>query len=267
MWRDYMALFIIQVSWVGFSFSGEEAMDIPLKRYKREYEHSYAFGVFATLEMLQHQPESALLVLLSAGGSRNEGVRKIEEICSRRAIRTEINDSAIERISAKENSYAVGVFRKYKATLSTDANHIALVNPGDMGNLGTIIRTMVGFGVKDLVLVKPAVDIFDPRVVRSSMGAIFHIAFRYFDTFAEYRSAYRRNIYTLMTNGTTPLEQACFHAPFALVFGNESAGLPEQYLEEDASVRIRHNTEIDSLNLPIAVGLTLYEATKGQFEI
>ncbi len=244
-----------------------KSMGIPLKRYKREYEHSYAPGVFATLEMLQHRPDRALLVLLSAEGSRNEGVRKIEDICSRKGIRTEVNDSAIERISAKQNSYAVGVFSKYGATLSPDANHIALVNPGDMGNLGTIIRTMVGFGVKELALIKPAVDIFDPKVVRASMGAIFHIAFRYFDAFEDYRAAYRRNVYTLMTDGRTPLEQARFKTPCTLVFGNESTGLPGQYLEEGDSVRIRHSAEIDSLSLPVAVSLTLYEATKGQFGV
>ena len=55
-----------------------------------------------------------------------------------------------------------------------DANHVVLVNPGDMGNMGTIIRTMLGFNYSNLAIIKPGVDVFDPRVIRASMGALFN---------------------------------------------------------------------------------------------
>src|SRR5688572_27401270 len=225
-------------------------MDIELKKYKKEYNHSYSFGVFSTLELLQARPEQVVRVLISPRGSKNEGVRKLEEICRRKRIMTEVNERLIERISSKENHYAIGIFRKYTQELDAGANHVVLVNPSDMGNLGTIARTMLGFGMPDLGLIKPAADIFDPRAVRSSMGAIFRLRFRYFDTFDEYHAEHSRNLYPFMTSGKVALDKARFEQPYSLIFGNESSGLPAEYAELGTSVTIRHNSAIDSLSLP-----------------
>lgn len=241
-------------------------MDIELKKYKKEYGHSYSFGVFPTLELLQARPEHMARVLISLRGGKNEGVRKLEEMCRRRHIATEVNERLIERISSKENHYAIGIFRKYTQELDAGANHVVLVNPSDMGNLGTIARTMLGFGVADLALVKPAADIFDPRVVRASMGAIFKMRFRYFDTFEEYKEGYtHHNLYPFMTGGTVALDEARFEQPYSLTFGNESSGLPDEYAQLGTSITIRHSSTIDSLSLPLAVGIAMYAATRGSF--
>ena len=55
-----------------------------------------------------------------------------------------------------------------------------------MGNMGTIIRTCVGFGIKNLAVIEPAVDIFNPKVVRASMGAVFHVNICRYDSFDTY---------------------------------------------------------------------------------
>jgi TrmH family RNA methyltransferase len=237
-------------------------MDVALKPYKKEFDYSYSFGVFPTLELLQTRPESALKVLLSEAGRKNRGIAKIEELCERRRIRVEVNDRAVERLAPKQNAYAIGVFKKYADTLNAADSHLVLVNPSDMGNLGTIIRTMLGFGMSNLALVRPAADVFDPKVVRASMGALFNVSFQYFDTLAQYRNAFPHSLYPFMTNGKIALSQVEFTAPYSLIFGNESAGLPDDYLTLGTSVTIPHSRKIDSLNLTIAVGIALYEATK-----
>jgi RNA methyltransferase, TrmH family len=236
---------------------------MPLKKYQRDFPHSYTFGVFPTLELLHHQPSHVQRVLISADGERNQGVAKLRDLCAEKRIPIEVNDKQIERLSPKENTYAVGVFDKYQPRLAPDANHLVLVNPSDMGNLGTIIRTMVGFDVNNLALVKPAADIFDPRVIRASMGAVFHLNFAYFDSFDVYRSAFPQNVYPFMTDGATPLHEAAFDPPFALIFGSESAGLSGIFHTFGTSITIPHSNAIDSLNLSVAVGIALYAATKG----
>lgn len=238
-------------------------MDVPLKPYKREFDHSYALGVFPTLELVEAQPRHVLKVLVSSKGERNEGLRKLERLCERAGIRLEANDRAVERLAQKENTFAVGVFRKYASDLQAASNHIVLVNPSDMGNLGTIARTMLGFAVPDLAIVRPAADMFDPRVVRASMGAIFRLRCRYFDAFEQYREeAGERSLYPFMTGGDLMLDKTAFNLPFSLIFGNESAGLPPEYRATGTPVTIRHTAQIDSLNLPTSVGIALYEATK-----
>jgi TrmH family RNA methyltransferase len=138
-----------------------------------------------------------------------------------------------------------------------------LVNPGDMGNLGTIMRTMLGFGLADLALVRPAADIFDPRSVRASMGALFALRCCYFDTFEDYSGRSSHNLYPFMTDGEVQLRKAAFQEPFSLIFGNESSGLPPEYRGIGTSVTIAHTQRIDSLSLPVAAAIALYEATRG----
>ena len=53
--------------------------------------------------------------------------------------------------------------------------------------------------------------------------------------------------------------------PFTLIFGNEATGLPDSYAETCTAVRISHSGDIDSLNLPMACGIGLYEFTKSRW--
>lgn len=230
------------------------------KKYNRDLDHSFTFGVFPTLELLHHQPKHIREVLLTSDGLNNEGISKIRTLCQRLNIPCAVDDKLVERIASKENTYAVGVFEKYAPTLDTKADHLVLVNPSDMGNLGTILRTMLGFGCRNLGLIRPAADIFDPRAVRASMGALFQVNFAYYDSFTAYHAAHKRPIYPFMTDGAVTLANVDFEHPCALVFGSESSGLPADFHNLGKSVTIPHSGAIDSLNLSIAVGIALYTA-------
>ncbi len=230
-----------------------------LKKYEREADHAYSFGVFSTLELLKHQPGEVREVLLTTSAERNEGVQKIRSLCQALRIPIEVNDRLVERIAPKENTYAIGVFSKYNQSLESDVNHVVLVSPGDMGNLGTILRTLLGFGITSIGLVRPAVDLFDPRVIRASMGALFQLNIAYFETFENYAEAFPgQSFYPFMTKGDMPLPQARFQSPFTLIFGNESSGLPSAFHDIGTSVTIPHRDAIDSLNLSVAVSIAAY---------
>lgn len=232
-----------------------------LSRYKKEFDYSYSFGVFPTLELLTKQPAHVIKIILSTSGDTNTGIAKIRKLCQEYAIKVEVSDTLLSKLSPKENIYALGVFRKYTSNLTRDTNHIVLVHPGDTGNLGTIMRTMVGFQMRDLALIRPAVDIFDPKVIRASMGAVFFMRFSYFDSFADYQKAHQQHFYPFMTNGEMQLPDVAFKKPFSLIFGSEAAGLGDSYLGIGTSVVIPQNRLIDSLNLAVAVGIALYESS------
>jgi TrmH family RNA methyltransferase len=230
-----------------------------LKRYRRESPVSYAEGVFTTLELLAARPESVDLVLVSSRAQPNEGAGRIRSLCAERGIEVAQDDRSIERLSPRGSHLAVGVFHKYATSLDPGADHVALVEPADMGNLGTIARTMVAFGVGHLALVRPAVDAFDPRAIRASMGALFRISFAYVDSFDGYARAFPRPVFTFMTDGRTRLDEARFPSPCTLVFGNESSGLPPQFRDLGTDVVIPQTAAVDSLSLPTAVAVALYE--------
>ncbi len=233
-------------------------MDI--KAYKKGFEHSYTFGMFPTVELIKFRPEAVVKVLVSSN-YKSESDADIFEICRRHGVKTEVADKAIRRISDKENNFVVGVFSKYQCRLNLEASHVALVNPGNMGNMGTIIRTLTGFGLSNLAVISPGVDIFDPKVVRASMGSLFRINFKYFDSFDEYKDAYNnRRIYTFMLDGAKTLKDIKHdeNELFSLVFGNESTGLDSNFSSAGTSVFIKHTDRIDSLNLTIAAGIAMY---------
>lgn len=236
-------------------------MSARLKPYKRDADYAYALGLFPTLELLQHRREAVLRVLLSSK-AEGSGAAQIRELCAAGGIPTEVADAQIERLARAENCYAVGVFAKYAAPLSAEGNHVVLVHPEDGGNVGTIVRTMLGFDLADLAVVRPAVDLFAPRTVRASMGAIFQLRYAYYDGFEAYARDFPGHaLYPLMTDGAQTAAEAAFRAPWSLVFGPETAGLSAEFQTYGHSVRIPQSGRIDSLNLAVAVGIALYAAT------
>ncbi|WP_019229995.1 TrmH family RNA methyltransferase [Sedimentibacter sp. B4] len=231
-----------------------------IKSYKKNFEHSYTFGMFPTVELITSRPNDVVKVLVSSS-YRSDNSMDIFELCKKYNINTEINDKAINKISDKENCFVVGVFNKYECSLDQDQSHIVLVNPSNMGNMGTIIRTLIGFGLSNLAIISPGVDIFDPKVIRASMGALFKLNFKYYENFSDYQKAFNdHKVYTFMLDGAVSLKEIKHDEDryFSLVFGNEATGLDSSFSKAGTSVFIKHTDRIDSLNLTIAAGIAMY---------
>lgn len=239
--------------------------DVQLKKYAKKFDYSYTLGAFPTIELLKHQPQHTLKVLLHPDMNSRSQLEIISGLCRDRGIPLERAPKAVEKLRDKENIFAVGVFEKYSNDLDPQEDHIVLVNPSDMGNMGTIIRTSIGFGIRNLAVVEPAVDLFHPKVVRASMGSLFQMNFHYYRSFEEYRNtAGRRKLYPFMLKGAVPLQELNRdpEETFSLIFGNEATGLPDSFSQVGQSVVIRHTDHIDSLNLALATGIGIYEFTR-----
>ena len=237
-----------------------------MKKYKKTDLESYTLGTTLTLELLNKKIEYVKRIYISSKQEKNETYNKIVEICQDNNIEVIYSDKIINSLSDKDNCYVIGVFQKFSLEIDNSKNHIVLVNPSNMGNLGTIIRSSVGFGINDLVIIKPAVDIFDPKVIRSSMGAIFNIRFMYFDSFDDYKNSLpKREFYPFMLKAKTNLKDITPIDNYSLIFGNEGSGLPDSFLDVGTPLIIRHTKNIDSLNLDNAVSIALFEFTKNNF--
>ena len=154
------------------------------------------------------------------------------------------------------------MFGKFEDEPDPGKPHIVLHNPGDSGNIGTILRTALGLGIEDVALVRPCADVFDPKVVRASMGAMFRLRIRVYDDFEEYREKYTgRTLYPFMLDASVPLQEAVKEKAekWTLVFGNEGRGLPKEFAAYGQAVRIESNEKVDSLNLGIAAAIGIYE--------
>ncbi|KKS07048.1 hypothetical protein A3K01_02955 [candidate division WWE3 bacterium RIFOXYD1_FULL_43_17] len=234
-----------------------------LRNYDKNQSNSYCLGVYPTIELFKYKPESIIEVFINPKGQNNLGVKEIIKLATKHNVRVEEGQKVLMRLSGKENVYAGARFSKYVSPLANDRPHIVLVNPENMGNLGTIIRTMHAFGYKNLALTRPAVDIFDPKVIRASMGSAFAVNFEYFDKLTDYATKYGRELYLFTPKGNITLEELTQKklsspAKSSFVFGSESSGFSAKELELGENVKIDFSKDIDSLNLSIAAGIVLH---------
>ena len=235
-----------------------------IEKYKKDGEYSFSFGAFPTFELVNKKSEQVVCVLLHSKLNKTAEIEKLIDLCKKKKIEIIESDKTINRIADKENCFVVGVFKKYETKVDV-GNNLVLVNPSDMGNMGTIMRTALGFGIKNLIIVRQCVDVFNPKVVRASMGAIFSLNIQEFDSVEEYLNFSENKKYFFMLDGKKKLGKFEFsEGNCDLVFGNEASGLPDFLLNYDESVVIKHSKDIDSLNLPISVGISLFEFTKNR---
>ena len=237
-----------------------------LEPYRNELDYSYAPGIFPAMECLLHRPESVRRLLVHSVAAGRDGIEKLTALAETHRIRIEEADRVLARISGKENCWAAAVFTKFSDILQNDGPHVVLHCPGDSGNVGTILRTALGFGIEDVALIRPCVDVFDPRTVRASMGSLFRLRVHVYDSFAEYRNTFSgRALYPFMLDASVPMGEIK-EVPYvySLIFGNEGSGLPAEFAAMGQAVRIESNDKVDSLNLAIAAGIGIYHfASKG----
>ena len=119
------------------------------------------------------------------------------------------------------------------------------------------------FGFKNIAIIDGC-DVFDPKTVRASMGAIFKMNVEIFKTFEEYKNSFEENnIYSFILNkDSVSLKNVEIKKPFTLMFGNESHGLENFDLNGTTPVFIEQSEDIDSFNLPIASSIAMYKFTE-----
>lgn len=238
-----------------------------VKKYKNNSEYSYALGTTLVFELLKNKVEYVTKIYIHPNLTKDETYNKLLNLCDMHHIPYEESIKAFNILSSKENCFVIGEFKKFTSHLDS-SNHVVLVNPQDAGNIGTIMRSSLGFGFCNIAIIKPAVDIFNPKVIRSSMGSIFSLNVEYFESFSEYENKFKSHAFypfLLQTNNSlssiTPPDKN-----YSLIFGNEASGLPREFLNVGTPLIIKHSNLIDSLNLPIAVSIALYEFTKESFK-
>lgn len=144
---------------------------------------------------------------------------------------------------------------------------IALENIQDPGNLGTIIRTAEGAGVTGILMSRETVDIYNPKVVRATMGSIFRVPFCYVDDLARCVRSLSQQCETysahLQGKGFYDFD---YTKPTVFVMGNEGNGLSEAMSEAtDHKISIPMSGNVESLNVATASTVLMYEAMRQRY--
>lgn len=150
--------------------------------------------------------------------------------------------------------------------LREPAHLLVLEDIQDPGNLGTMFRTGEGAGISGIIMSRGTVDVFNPKVVRSTMGSIFRVPFYVAEDLPG-------TIRLLQSHGVTPyaahLQGSCsyeepdYTKPSAFLIGNEGNGLSDEIADlADCRIRIPMEGKVESLNAAIAATLLMYEAAR-----
>jgi TrmH family RNA methyltransferase len=147
-----------------------------------------------------------------------------------------------------------------------DACLLLLEDIRDPGNLGTMIRTAEGAGITGVIFNKSCVDIYNPKVIRSTMGSIFRVPFYKVDSFVETITYIKKQDITIFAahlSGVMYDTEGSFRKKCAFLIGNEANGLSEEASElADELIKIPMAGKVESLNAAVAAAILMYEANR-----
>ena len=149
------------------------------------------------------------------------------------------------------------------AMLKTADPHILLLEDiQDPGNLGTMLRTGEGAGITGVIMSKGCVDIYNPKVIRATMGSIYRVPFFYTEDFYKIITEIRKicNVYAAHLKAEQSYDQYNYKVATAILIGNEAKGLKEETVAfADKLVKIPMLGKVESLNAAVAAALLMYE--------
>lgn len=136
----------------------------------------------------------------------------------------------------------------------------------DPGNLGTIIRTSEALGANAIFLSSDCVDLYNPKVLRSTMGSIFHIPIVIDYDLDELINKFKSNniniICTHLKGNSMPYE-VNLTTNIAVLVGNEANGVLDKYVEQaDTLIKIPMLGQVESLNVSVSASIILYEVLR-----
>ncbi|MFY9179178.1 MAG: TrmH family RNA methyltransferase [Venatoribacter sp.] len=237
----------------------DDVKKLTQKKYREEQQHYLLEGEHLLLELFkaaQSQPylkHSQLFIT----EQHQDWVNQYNHHHLRTTV---IGHKAMSQISdtkSPQGLLAVVPFAQTKAAAS-DERAVYLHEIQDPGNLGTILRSLAWFGGFRLLLSPNSVDVYNPKVIRSSMGAIFHVPFEQGLSFEQLQQRYPRLAYLDMQGCS--IRDASFKQFDAYLFGNEARGVPQQHLKQSQATAftIQGSGQIESLNLATAVSLSAF---------
>jgi TrmH family RNA methyltransferase len=171
-------------------------------------------------------------------------------------------------IAERENPQGILAIVRYPERSINDLNPdnfdwgVALIEPQDPGNIGTILRTIDAVGASGLILLDGGAEAYHPNAIRASMGTVFWYppVSATFEQFSTWAKQLKYTIYGTSAHGATAYQPGItYNSPRILLMGSERQGLSEyQQAICDQVLRLPMKGKSTSLNLAVATGVLLY---------
>lgn len=251
----------------------KDVANLKQKKYRAESGAFFAEGLRAVQEAVTYAEitdlfftaaeEDKLKETLKAAKEKGSGLYRVDEKVMAKLCDTKTPQGVLAVIRTPENN-----LRQLRPDTASDNNApvIILDRIQDPGNLGTIIRTADAAGALGIILLEGCTDAYSPKVVRASMGSLFHLPVIQ-DVFPEealtwcYRHGYEPAATALKK--AQNMYKADLSKKMAFIFGNEANGVSEE-LQAAAETRlfIPMAGQAESMNVAMAAGIVLFEGLR-----
>ena len=205
-----------------------------------------------------------------------EGIKMYQEVPMDRLVHSYVSESFFQRqpelFHGREKTTTLLSDRVFESVSDTKTPQgippliMALENLQDPGNLGTVLRTAEGAGVTGILMSSGCVDLYNPKVIRSTMGSIYRMPFFVADDFhAAIRELKGHGVrwYAAHLKGEDSYDRQDYRQPTGFLIGNESRGLSDETAElADCYIRIPMCGRVESLNAAVASAILMYEASR-----
>ena len=231
------------------------------------------------LQQKKFRDESGLFIVEGEKmvGELLESGWKVENVYYRNEIGEEnmkrisalANPSPVLAVAHKPEDVYIDDSQKLDALISEGGLFLALDTIRDPGNLGTILRIADWFGIKAIFAAKDTVDVFNPKVVQSTMGAVFRVRLHYVDLSSVSKLALSKGgrVYGTFLDGRNMYDcnlETGTDSPVIIVVGNESEGISKA-MESIVSDKLYippypvDSPGSESLNAAVATAITIAE--------
>ncbi|MET0759805.1 MAG: RNA methyltransferase [Flavobacterium sp.] len=219
------------------------------------------------------------ITLAIKGGYEVETILFYPEICSetdakklsRNTELIEINKEVFEKLAYRDTTEGVIGIAKSKSLhlsdLKLSENPLILIAeaPEKPGNIGALLRTADAANLDAVIIANPKGDLFNPNVVRSSVGCLFtnQIATGTTQEIITFLKENKINFYCATLQNSTPYHTQDYTLPTALVVGTEATGLTQEWRDAATqNIIIPMQGEIDSMNVSVAAAILIFEAKR-----
>ena len=230
-------------------------------------------GVFLVegVKMYQEIPQEQLVKVYVSETFADKQKEQINRLKDRRKLEY-LSDHVFQYVSDTKTPQGIlCVVRQSSYCLedileAEDAHLLVLDNLQDPGNLGTILRTAEGAGVTGIIISKESVDIYNPKVIRSTMGSIYRVPFVYVEDLKEAIEKVKAHgifTYAAHLDGKNSYDKEDYTKKTAFLIGNEGNGLRKEIADlADTWIRIPMQGQVESLNAAIATSVLMFETAR-----
>lgn len=246
------------------------------KARMRRKEQKY---VVEGVRMLLEAPVNAIAeVYISETFMKRAGVKESQEEACMQHVKTsgaeviDVSDDVFRKLSDTVNPQGILAVMHMAETLPEQMLEgnikplfMILENLQDPGNLGTVLRTAEGAGCSGIILSRDCVDLYNPKVIRSTMGAIFRVPFFYTDNLPETMEDLSKRdvkIYAAaLDERAAAYDTYSYKEATAFLVGNEGNGLTQEAIAAAGQTcYIPMEGKVESLNASVAAAILMYEA-------